>query len=163
MGPVVHAGAGGRGPTMSAWHQRPLVRRRDLRVGLRLLAVPLPGGRPERPGHRRVRVEETRCQGCNAVPRRCHWRPWNTEWGDHGSGACPGSGDHRTLTGGDPSHHAVRQQSRRGPARAPEGQAPPDAGSEDGTAAPASSCTATHSSRTCGEGTTNSGSRRSPG
>ena len=40
-------------PPAPARHRRPLVRRRGLRQGRRPLAVPVPGGRPVRPGHRR--------------------------------------------------------------------------------------------------------------
>jgi hypothetical protein len=40
--------------------RRPLVRRRDLRKGRRTVDLPLPGGRPARPGHRRPPVATTR-------------------------------------------------------------------------------------------------------
>ena len=53
----------GRGSAVSPQRRWSLVRRRDLREGLRILALRLPGRRPIRAGHRRVLVEEARPEG----------------------------------------------------------------------------------------------------
>ena len=71
VGAAVHAVVDRRRPAVSARGRGSLVRRRDLRQGLRGLALRVSGGRPARPGHRRVRVAASGHRLCPHVLHRC--------------------------------------------------------------------------------------------
>ena len=73
VGAAVHAAVRRGRPPAPARHRGPLVRRRDLRQGRRPVAVPVPGGRPVRPGHRRaaVRAAGHRRPPAGSSPGRC--------------------------------------------------------------------------------------------
>ena len=75
----------------------PLVRRRDLREGRRPVALRVPGGRPARPGHRRVAVATS---ATPQRPRRFFTRALGTagaDRGDHRQGHARPAGRRRAV------------------------------------------------------------------
>jgi hypothetical protein len=76
VGPALHTAPRGRRPTMPTRGRRPLVCGRDLRQGRRPVALRVPGSRPVRPDHRRLRLSEAGHPRRAMVLRGCAPRAW---------------------------------------------------------------------------------------
>ena len=113
--------------------RRPLAGGRDLREGRWAVAVCVPGGRPGRPGHRRVHVTTTRrtvgSPVLRAGPRHDQGHP---DWGCHRSGCDVPDRHGSAAPSGMAPHRAVRQQPRRGRSRPPEVTAATDTRTQAG-------------------------------
>ena len=91
------------------------------------VAVRLPGRRPARPDHRRVRLGQARLPGGAPVLRHGAPRAWRASRGRDRPGSGVAGCDRRADAGRVSQHRAVREQPRRMRPRPTQSPAPPDA------------------------------------
>ena len=102
----------------------PVVRRRDVCEGRRQVALPVPGGRPVRPGHRRAGVTQAGQESGPAVLHPGAGRRHLADGGDHRSG---------TRLPAHSRGHAARRSARHREATRTTGSRPTTAGSRPGS------------------------------